>query len=171
MKKLIIIAALHLAFCLSLIGQVYKDYDRQGGQRQRRSMDMVVDTAVINHIDLNAEVLQKVYALQESKQQQQRELMQGMRPGKGQRMSEEERKAIAEKREAFTSAYRKELRELIGDEAYILYLEKMLDRQGMMRMGGARIQGQQNGQRGGGQFPQGGQFPGGGFQGGDGSSF
>ena len=150
MKKIMILAGICLAMCTSVMAQDFEGGQRggQGGQRARRQMDMVVDTAVINHIDLKAETLQKVYELQQAKQAEQKEIMQSARPQKGQRMSDEDRKAFQEKRQAFTAQYRKELRALIGDEAYILYLERMVDRQGMMRMGGQRPQGQ-GGQRGG----------------------
>ncbi len=162
MKKFMILAGICLVMCANAIGQ--DSNQRQGGQRARRMMDAVVDTAIINHMDINTEVLQKVYALQQSKQEEQRKIMGDFRQQRGQRLSDEERKAMAEKREAFTAQYRKELRALIGDETYIAYLEKQLSRQGMMRM----MQG--GGQRGNnGQF--GGQRQGGGQRGGFGGGF
>ncbi len=163
MKKILILAGVCITMCLTSFAQDMQG-QRQGGQRQRRSMDAVVDTAIINHMDLKAEVLQQVLTLQEAKQAQQREAMQQMRQNRnGQRMDEGERKAMQEKMQAFTAQYRKELREILGDETYIAYLEKMLDRQSMRMMGGGRPGGQ-GGQRGGQR--QGG-FQGG-FPGGDG---
>jgi len=171
MKKIMILAGICLAMCTSAIAQDFgQGGQRQGGQRMRRQMDAVVDTTVINHMDINVEVLQKVYTLQEAKQKEQKAQMEEMRKNRnGQRMSEEERNAFTEKQKAFTAQYRKELRAILGDEAYIIYLEKMLDRQGMMRMGGRpQMQGQRGGQRqgnfGGGDFPSGG-APDGGFGG------
>ena len=164
MKKFLVLAGICLAMCAGCMAQEAQN-QRQGGQRMRRQMDAVVDTAVINHMDLKADVLQKVYTLQEAKQAEQKAQMEQMKGKRGQRPSDEERKAMQEKRQAFTAQYRKELRAILGDANYIAYLEKMLDRQGMRMMGGGpRMQGQ--GQRGGqqqGQMPQGG-FPEGGFE-------
>ena len=115
-------------------------------------------------MNISADVLQKVYDLQKSKQEEQQKVMAGFRQQRGQRLSEEERKAMMEQREAFTAQYRKELRALIGDETYITYLEKQLNRQGMrMMMGGGQ---RPNGGQFGGQRQGGGGF-GGGFGGGD----
>lgn len=153
MKKLLILAGICLTMCSGLVAQDFQGGRGQGGpngQRMRRQMDAVVDTAIINHIDLSAEVLQKVYDLQKVKQEEQAASMKELRQNRGQRMSEEDRKAMMDKRQAFTAQYRKELRAIIGDEAYILYLEKSLDNRSMMRFGG------QGGQRQGGQRPMGG---------------
>lgn len=165
MKKFLILASMCLVMSVSAIAQDkpakremaprQRPQQEQMQQRQRRSMDVVVDTAIINHMDLSAEVLQQVMALQEAKQAEQKKAMSEMRQNRnGQRMSEEERKAMREKTQAFTAQYRKELRALLGDEAYIAYLEKMVDSRNMMRMGGGRPQaGQMGGQR---QMHQGG---------------
>lgn len=168
MKKLLMLAGLCLAICSSVVAQDFGQGGRQGGQRgPRRQMDAVVDTAIINHMDLNQEVLQQVYKLQEAKQAEQKEAMGNMRQ-RGQRMSEEGRKEFMEKQQAFTAQYRKELRALIGDENYITYLEKMLDRRPMF--GGMQRGGMPRGQMGGGQGFGGGQ-PGGGFDNGFGGGF
>ncbi len=151
MKKIVILAGICLTMCFSAIAQ---NNQRQGGQRGPRMMDAVVDTAIINHMGIDDAVLKKIYELQESKQAEQKEMMKNARPEKGQKMSEEARKAMQEKREAFTAQYRKELRALIGDETYIAYLEKKVDRSVMMRFGGQRQGqgGQRGGQRQGGGF-------------------
>lgn len=164
MKKYLIIATLGFMMGASAVAQ---DMNRGGigrhnqGGRQPQSgyqMDQVVDTAVINHIDLEAEVLTKVHELQAVKKEALGAMMREMRPEKGARISEEQRKAVSEKREAFTVQYRKDLRALIGDEKYILYLEKQLDshapHQGMMRGGMnpgqmRQMQNRGNGPRGG----------------------
>ena len=162
MKKFLILAGICLVMSANVIGQDFNQ--RQGGQRSRRSMDAVVDTAIINHLNISADVLQKVYDLQKSKQEEQQKVMAGFRQQRGQRLSEEERKAMMEQREAFTAQYRTELRALIGYETYITYLEKQLNRQGMrMMMGGGQ---RPNGGQFGGQRQGGGGF-GGGFGGGD----
>lgn len=173
MKKFLFLAGLCLTIVTNVVAQDFGQGGRQGGQRNmRRQIDAVVDTAIINHMDLSQEVLNQVYKLQEAKQAEQKEAMGQMR--RGQRMSEEERKAFHERQQAFTTQYRKELRAIIGDEAYITYLEKMLDRR-TMGFGGMQRGGMQRGQMGGGQgfgggqggfggnggFDNGGGFPGG----------
>ncbi len=151
MKKFLILASMCLVMSVSAIAQDkpakremaprQRPQQEQMQQRQRRSMDVVIDTAVINSLNLEAEVMEKVTALKEAKQVEQREAMKEMRATRGQQMGEEERKAMREKMQAFTAQYRKELRTILGDEAYITYLEKMLDRQNM-RMGGGMRPGQ-----------------------------
>ena len=69
MKKFLILAGICLVMSANVIGQDFNQ--RQGGQRSRRSMDAVVDTAIINHLNISADVLQKVYDLQKSKQEEQ----------------------------------------------------------------------------------------------------
>ena len=156
MKKFLFLAGICLSMSMALMAQ--DNHRRGGGRRMPFSIDAVVDTAVINHIGLEDAVLQQVYKLQETKMAEQREQMEnGMRRERGQRPSEEELAAMREKRQAFTDQYRQQLRALIGDQLYITYLEKMLDRQATMRFN------RMGGQRGGGQaFPQGGQGFGGG---------
>ena len=146
MKKNLILTSICLVAAMSLSAQ------DAGGQRQgrqpRRMTDAVVDTTIINHMGIDAAVLQQVYALQESKKTEQQELLKNSRPEKGTRMTEEQRKEMLEKREAFTAQYRKQLRALMGDENYILYLEKQVDRQGVMRPGmppRGNMQGQRQG--------------------------
>lgn len=170
MKKTLFLAGICLAMCLSAFAQNERG-NRPNGQRMRMNFDAVVDTAVINHIGLDDAVLQQVYQLQTTKQEEQRAMFQNNRRERGQRMTDEERKAMQEKRQAFTDQYRKDLRALIGDQLYITYLEKMLDRQSMMRFqrgnfgGGNPMGGQrQGGQRGGFGNDNGGGF-GGGFGG------
>ena len=164
MKKTLILAGICLSMCLSAFAQ--NDMGRQNG-RMRPNFDAVVDTAVINHIGLDEAVLKKVYELQTTKQAEQREMFQnGMRRERGQRMSEEERQAMQTKRQEFTNQYRQQLRALIGDQLYITYLEKMLDRQSMMRFqrggfGGGNGQRPGGGQRGGFGGENGGGFGGG----------
>ena len=150
MKKLLILASLCLSMSISAFAQGYGRPNN--GQRMPFQFDAVVDTAIINHIGLEADKLQQVYKLQETKQSEQREMFQGARRERGQRMSEEERQAMQEKRQAFTNEYRKQLRAIIGDQLYITYLEKMLDRQASMRFGrmGGGPRGGQGFNRGGG---------------------
>lgn len=157
MKKLMMLAGLCLMVSISAVAQDFQG-NRQG-RGPRRQMDAVVDTAIINHMNLDEAVLQKVYQLQEAKAQEQRESM-GQTRQRGQRMSEEDRQAFMDKMQAFKTQYRKDLRAIIGDDAYILYLEKSLDNRAMNFMRGGQ------GRPMGGQRPMGGDFNGGGFGGG-----
>lgn len=161
MKKSLFLTGLCLMMSVALMAQGNQN-NGQRQMRQMRQMDAVVDTAVINHMNLDAQVLEKVYKLQESKKAEQEAMMKESRPQKGQRMSDAERKAMQEKRETFTAKYRKELRELLGDETYILYLEKQVDRNSARQFMMRPMQ-NNRGQQGGGQR-QGGGFGGnGGF--------
>ena len=160
MKKVLILAGICLSLCGSLMAQ--PNGRPNGGPRGRFNLDAVVDTAVINHIGLPEATLQQVYELQKNKMEVQLEMFKSMRPGRGQRLSEEERQAMNEKRQAFTTQYRQELRAIVGDAAYITYLEKLIDHQATQRFG---RMGNFGGQRMGGQQPGGGGFGGEGFGG------
>lgn len=176
MKKVLVCLACMLLVCAGAVAQNRQGgrNNRQGNGRQFQPM-AVIDTAVINHIGLSDEVLAQVYALQEKQAAVAEEQMKGMMPERGKRMTEEARNEMQEKTTKMKAAFRLELRNLIGDESYITYLEKQLDSRGMF--GGRQMQmGGMNGQRGnwGGQGGQGGfgggqggfgggDFPGGGF--------
>ncbi len=145
--------------CLSLAACVFAQNGQNGRQRgQRGNFDMVVDTAVINRIGLDKATLDKVLALQQSKQTEMQNLMQNSRPQRGQRLSDEERKAMEEKRTAFVKGYRTELRNILGTEKYVEYLEKQVDSR---QMGGMRPQQRQGGNRGGQQRQRSNDFGGG----------
>ena len=147
MKKALIIASVCLMASFTAFAQDNMSR-RSNGQRMMRNIDNVVDTAVINHIGLADATLQQVYNLQKGKMEEQKQMMQESRHERGQKLSDSDRKEMQEKRQAFTDQYRKELRSIIGDAAYVTYLEKMLDRQSSMRFG--RMNGGQrpNGQGG-----------------------
>lgn len=164
MKRIFLLACICMAVSLSAFAQ--NRQGGQGGQRgPRHNMDAVVDTAIINHMDLEAETLQKVLQLQSTKQAEQREMMGSLRSNRGQRMSEEDRNAMRTKMQDFTAQYRKDLRAILGDDLYISYLEKYCDRQAMMRMMRPGMQGGQRPQMGGPRGDFGGDN---GFGGGDG---
>lgn len=137
MKKILFITSLMLCLCMGAFAQQQRQPGQRGGNQMRaqRQMDAVVDTAVINHMDLEQALLDQVYALQNTKQAELRESMQQTRQ-RGQRWTEEQRKEMMEQRAAFNQQYRKELRTLLGDETYILYLEKLLDHQSHARFNG-----------------------------------
>ena len=141
MKIKMILAAVGLATALTAAAQG----QGQGNGRQgnmRGNMDAVVDTAIINTLNVPADTKAKVLDLQKTKQAQMREMMKKQsRPEKGQRLTDEQRKQMQADRAAFTKQYRAELRTILGDAAYIEYLEKQIDRR---PMGGGMGNGQRN---------------------------
>lgn len=141
LKLMLTVACLSLAACA--FAQNRQNNGRQRGQRG--NFDMVVDTAIVNRIGLDKATYDKVLTLQKNKQQEMQTLMQNSRPEKGQKMSDADRKAMMEKREAFTKGYRAEFRNIIGTEKYIEYLEKQVDRQQMGGNRGQRPGGNRNG--------------------------
>lgn len=108
--------------------------------------DSVVDTAIINKMQLEPELVAKIIDLQQAKQEEMKTQM-SQPQGRG-RMSEEDRKAMMVRREAFTKKYRADLRSLMGDDIYVAYLEKMLDARQSFNMGQRPGQGQYQGRQG-----------------------
>lgn len=132
------------AICLTLATFAFaQGRNGQAGQRvgNRGGIDVVVDTAIINQMGLSEAVVSQVVALQQTMQAKMRQQMQQQQGNKGQRLTDEERKDLQQKRVQFTENYRKELRAILGDQTYITYLEKQLDRRGQFN--GARPAAQQ----------------------------
>lgn len=132
MKVKMILTALCLCICLGAMAQ-RPNRDRSGAPGMPRHTDAVVDTAILNKMNLEAKMLSEILALKTAKQAENKENMKGMRPEKGKKMDEATRKAIREKQTAFTAGYRAELRKIMGDELYISYLEKQVDSRNAMR--------------------------------------
>lgn len=118
------------ALCLTLAVFGFAQGRNGGAQRptMRGNMDAVVDTAIINHMGLPEATVQQVLTLQQAKQEEMKQQMQQQQNNKGQRLSDAERNALQQKRTEFTQKYRQELRAILGDQNYITYLEKQLDR-------------------------------------------
>lgn len=116
-----------LCICCGMSAMAQTNNNSRRTTQPRQIADMVVDTAVINRMELNAQMVESILALQKSKQAAMQEMMKNSRPQKGERMSDEQRKALREQREAFTAEYRGELRKIMGDPTYITYLEKLVD--------------------------------------------
>ena len=168
-----IMAALLLLTGATAMAQ--RDNNLRGERRGMPGMgDMVVDTAIINQMNLEEKMHKEILMLQATKSEEMKAEMQKRREerkGNRQRFSDEERKEMMEKSKAATQAYRNELRKIMGDDLYITYLEKKLDARPMMgraRGGQGMREGgmPQRGGRGGG-FGGNGGFGGGGFGGGD----
>jgi hypothetical protein len=162
-----------LTLCLLMsAGAVMAQDRRNSGNNQRRApqqMDAVVDTAVLNKMELEPQLLTQILELQTTKQAEQKATLEAEKQsrtgadGKRQKLTDEQREARRQEQEAFTAGYRSQLRTLMGDALYIAYLERLVDARGMMRM---PVRNNQNsGNQRGGDMP-GGDMPGGGFGGG-----
>lgn len=132
MKVKMILTALCLSICLGIMAQRPNRNNSRTSDMPRRA-DAVIDTAVLNKMNLEAKMLSEILALQTTKQNELKESMKSARPEKGRRMDEAARKAFREKQAAFTAGYRAELRKIMGDELYISYLEKQVDSRNAMR--------------------------------------
>ena len=141
----------------------------QGGPRGGRGMRgraeiQLADTAITNHMDLTPDQQNAITALNAAYMEKVEAGMSN-RDENGKKLSKEERKARQEQMKSMRQEGRKQLREVLGTELYIQYLEEAADR--MPMMGGMRGMGPQGGTNGqGGQRGQRGQR-GGGFGGGD----
>lgn len=144
MKKIL----LALCLCTLSLGAFAQNQgnNQQRGQRTRRTMDAVIDTTIINRMQLPTATIEQVLALQKTKQEEMQEMMKTNRPERGKRMSESEREQMRKQRKEFTSRYRADLRRLMGDDAYIAYLELLVDSRQAMGMN--RPQGQMGGHGG-----------------------
>lgn len=98
-------------------------------------MQMVADTTITNKMDLSPEQLQKVVDLNAAFASSYKSLIAESHPVQGSRMSREDREAFQQKLVSARQEARKQLRDILGDEAYINYLELCLDNQQRMPMG------------------------------------
>lgn len=173
MKLRFILTALCLCVGLSAMAQRNGNRGPRGGHNNtpQRSLDMVVDTAIINSMDLEPEIVTAVLQLQAQKAEELKAKLIEMasqaqaNQGQGQGFNPEAIKAMREQMDEFKFEYRMKLRKVMGADNYITYLEKQLDQRPAMGPGAAgtgnrrRMQGGQ-GNWGGGQ---------GGFDGGQGN--
>lgn len=174
MKLRLFLIALCLCVGMSAMAQNHNNRGNRGGNRENRSaqsLDMVVDTAIINSMDLEPELVSAVLTLQAQKAEELKALIIKMaQQRQGQQMGPEAIAAMREQMDEFKFEYRMKLRKTIGVDNYITYLEKQLDKrpamgagagQGMRgRMGGGAGMGQ--GMRGNwGDSDQGGNWGGG----------
>lgn len=196
MKLRMIITALCLCLGMCAMAQGHGNRgnrgNRGGQQEGARNMDMVVDTAIINSMDLEPELVASVLQLQAQKQEELKatliKMAQQNQGGQG-GFNPEAIAAMREQMEDFKSEYRMALRKLLGAANYITYLEKVIDKrpamgpgmgngnprrmQGGGNWGGGQMQGGFGGGQNGGWGGQNGGFGGGegfggGFGGGEG---
>jgi hypothetical protein len=176
MKKKLLTAAVCLMLGLGCLVAQDRNTQRRAQQRAPRQMDAVVDTAVLNRMQLDEAMMTQILALQNAKQTEQNAMLEAERNnrttdsnGKRVRRSDDEREAMRQQQEEFKAQYRADLHLIMGDSLYISYLEKLIDARSAMQM--RPNMGQTGGNnRGGNDFGggnRGGEDFGGGFGGGD----
>lgn len=167
MKKLLV--AILCGMTLSLGSALAQNDAPQGVGRQGRmgmrgnSALQLADTTITNHLGLNPDQMASIEALNE-KYQEQMKAQAGKRPsrdaGKG------EREAIMNNMKQLRQTHLNELREILGTDLYIQYLETALER-ASFRVGMNRGPQQMGGPNGGGQHRMRGMGGRGGFGGND----
>lgn len=124
-----------LCLCVGLGATAQRDNSsRDNNRRSRQPMDAVVDTAVLNRMNLETKMMDEILALQKAKLAARQEMMKGARPEKGKKMDDAARQAMRTQQATFTADYRAELRAIMGDPLYISYLERQVDSRPAMRM-------------------------------------
>ena len=139
MKLRMIITALCLCLGLCAMAQGHgnrNNRNNRGGERSQ-NIDMVVDTAIINSMELEPEVVTAVLQLQAQKQEELKAILikmaQSRKEGQG-----FDKEAIAEMRQQmddFKLEYRMQLRKVLGTANYITYLEKQVDNRPAIKPG------------------------------------
>lgn len=144
-------------------------FGRQGGSRNGRSVEQIADTAITNHLGLQAEQLTQVEALNARYKEQLQAQQKGLTTDGRRSASREDREARVQQFREMRQQFRSELHVILGDSLYIQYLEQSLDRQPMMMAprGGMNGFNQGRGARMGGGRMGGGRMDAGGFDNGD----
>lgn len=136
MKLKVLICSLCLCFSMCAMAQNHSRSNRGNrGNEAPRQFDMVVDTAIINSMELEPETISAVLQLQAQKQEELKAILIEMAQSRkeGQNFDPQ---AIAEMRQQmddFKLEYRMAFRKIIGTANYITYLEKQLDNRQSMR--------------------------------------
>lgn len=129
MKLNLILTALILSCGMNVMAQDSNNSRRVSRRGFSGERDAVIDTAIINRMNIDAKMMEEILSLQTVKKEEQKVQMEEIRKNgnKEQRRSKEARSKMIEQRQAFKTAYRLELRKIMGDELYIIYLEKVID--------------------------------------------
>lgn len=137
MKKLVIAAICCFSLCVgSVMGQ-----DQNGRQnRQARGMRggmrnapvQLADTSITNHLELTPEQMQKVEELNQNFAESMKAKMASFSQ-MNKNASREEREARMAEVRALRQQANKDLREALGTDNYIIYLETALERASAMR--------------------------------------
>ena len=136
MKLKVLICSLCLCFSMCAMAQNHSRSNRGNrGNEAPRQFDTVVDTAIINSMELEPETISAVLQLQAQKQEELKAILIKMAQSRkeGQNFDPQ---AIAEMRQQmddFKLEYRMAFRKIIGTANYITYLEKQLDNRQSMR--------------------------------------
>ena len=133
MKKILMAAICCMTMATSNI--VAQDQPQRRGMRgaDRQQMFQMADTAITNHLNLTTAQQVEIAKLNESYREQMK-----ADGEKSRKLDKEARQARRAEMEARRAEGRKQLRAILGTELYIEYLEKALDRQPAMMMGGQR---------------------------------
>lgn len=129
MKKLLVAAMC----CMTLgLGTVWAQDNAPQGRNGRMGMRgntniQLADTAITNHLGLDDEQLTKIEALNASYQEQMKAQM-SKRPARG--AGKEEREALMNGLKQLKQEHMHQLREIMGTELYIQYLETAIERTG-----------------------------------------
>ena len=131
MKTKIFLSVICLCLGFNAMAQRQR-HNGHGGAPQ--SMDMVVDTAIINTMNLDAELVASVLELQSAKAEELKATIIKMAQSRtpGQQPTPEEIADMQAQISNYKAGYRADLRKLLGDENYITYLEKQVDKRPQM---------------------------------------
>lgn len=138
MKLKVLICSLCLCFSMCAMAQKHSRGNRgNSGNEAPRQFDMVVDTAIINSMELEPETISAVLQLQAQKQEELKAILIKMAQSRNNNNGQNfDPQAIAEMRQQmddFKLEYRMAFRKIIGTANYITYLEKQLDNRQSMR--------------------------------------
>lgn len=137
MKLRMIITALCLCMGVCAMAQGHGNRGNRAGrgaQSGPQNLDMVVDTAIINSMDLEPELIAAVLQLQAQKQEELKVVIIKMAQSRqeGQGFDQDAIAAMRQQMDDFKQEYRMALRKVLGAANYITYLEKQLDKRPAM---------------------------------------
>ncbi|MCF0179503.1 MAG: hypothetical protein HUJ97_04570 [Bacteroidales bacterium] len=135
MKTKVLLTAMFICISFSAMAQRHQRNGQRGQGPQ--SLDMVVDTAIINSMNLDAEIQTAVLELQKTKADELKATIIKMASSQpqGQQPTPESIAAMQKQIADFKTGYRSEFRKILGDENYIIYLEKQVDKRPQMGAG------------------------------------
>lgn len=142
MKTKFFLTALCLCLACSAMAQRHGNRNNRNAndpQSTPHRIDMVVDTAIINSMNLEPEMVTAVLELQAQKSNELRakliEMATSRQQAQNQMPTPEEIAAMQTQIEEFKFEYRMKLRKILGVENYINYLEKQIDKRPQQPMG------------------------------------
>lgn len=129
-----------LCLCLGICGMAQDNGRGHRGNRgaeSPKSFDMVVDTAIINAMELEPDMIAEVLQLQAQKQEELKAILIKMAQTRkeGQNFDKQAIDDMRQQMDDFKLEYRMALRKILGTANYITYLEKQVDKRQAMRPG------------------------------------